>query len=161
MSDRRTSKINIDFKNGPNNKRGSFRGLFEMKSFKGLVKKPEKNVEPVGQMDHELKSQLVKRELEATYNLAYDAKFCIAVIGSENSGKEDILNKELFNESAILGEQPNASKIKIFTKRYMIKEKCIHVEFWSCPEEVTWMKYCSRLVSGLAGTIIFFDGIRN
>jgi hypothetical protein len=149
--------IDIDLKELPNNKRG----LLDTIPSVQLDSTTFPNAKATGLMDNELKSQLIKRKLEATYSNPYDAKFCIAVVGSEYSGKEDILNKELYSEAAIMGEQPHPSKIKIFTKRYLIKDKWIHVEFWSCPEDPSWMKYCSRLVSGLAGTIMFFDGIKN
>jgi hypothetical protein len=85
----------------------------------------------------------------------YDAKFCIAVVGCDDSGKEEIIGKEC--------DYPvkQIEDIRIVNKIYQWSEKTIQVEYWCAPESQHTLSYTARLVAGLAGSIFFFDGRLN
>ena len=105
-------------------------------------------------MDGEIKAQILLKQRKMNLLKPYDAKFCIAVIGNPDSGKEDILGIE-----CDLKLKPLETKIQIVTKEYQIMGLTVQVEMWCCPESSDWVSYCAKAVSGLAGTILFFDGI--
>lgn len=83
----------------------------------------------------------------------YDCKFCVAVVGSLNSGKETILGKEC--DFAIVVSD---TRIEILTKAYKIQGLTVMVEYWCAPESQKWSSFTARCISGLAGTLFFFDG---
>lgn len=118
----------------------------------------ERITKSTGVVEQELKAKQMKVNIKNELKEPYFAKFCIAVIGSPDSGKEDILNKEVYGDNAVYGESTPDTKIKIYTKRYWVDGKCLHVEFWSAPENLQWIVYTSRCVSGLAGTMYVVDG---
>jgi hypothetical protein len=105
-------------------------------------------------MDGEIKAQILQKQRKMNLLKPYDAKFCIAVIGNPYSGKEDILGIE-----CDLTLKPLETRIQIVTKQYQIMGLTVQVEMWCCPESSEWVSYCAKAVAGLAGTILFFDGI--
>ncbi|KAJ3313085.1 DnaJ sub C member 27 [Boothiomyces sp. JEL0838] len=84
-----------------------------------------------------------------------DANFCIAVIGSLESDKEKILEKEIQRDV----EKPK-SRINTIPKMYAIGEDAIRVEYWNAPDDPSDIPQTTRYISGLAGTIFFIDVTR-
>ncbi|KAJ3274913.1 hypothetical protein HDV01_001777 [Terramyces sp. JEL0728] len=84
-----------------------------------------------------------------------DANFCIATVGSLESDKEKILEKEIQRDV----EKPK-SKINIIPKMYSIGDDTIRVEYWNATDDPSEIPQTTRYIAGLAATIFFIDVTR-
>ncbi|KAI8897061.1 P-loop containing nucleoside triphosphate hydrolase protein [Globomyces pollinis-pini] len=85
-----------------------------------------------------------------------DGNFNIAVLGSTNCGKAEILEKEC--QKSFCDE--DSIQIQIMDKLYSIEGRSVRVEYWNTPENSKYCNLSSRFVSGQAATIFFFDVTR-